>query len=105
MLSRVTAIWPDWVTTCLTKSPTKPIDAPVAGRAGPVNVPRELLIPGAFGIAALMLVPRPKMPIERTPTLSKFDPGATGVALLVTRGDSSELGPDWIEFTSNAVTA
>ena len=105
MLSSVTDMAPDCVTTCLTKSPTNPIFAPVAGRAEPLKTPDEALMPGAFGIASLMLVPRPKMPIESDPVLSKFDPGATGVALLVTRGDSRLLGPDWIEFTSNAVTA
>ncbi len=31
--------------------------------------------------------------------------GARGVTARVTRGDSSDVGPDFSEFTSNAVTA
>src|SRR5688572_32341823 len=68
--SRRTDISPEVVTTCATNCPTKPMFAPVAGRAGPEKTPVVALIAGAFGIAAVMLTPRPNIPMSSAPALS-----------------------------------
>ncbi len=71
---------------------------------GPPNVPASASIAGK---SASTSSGTPSSPVtDLTNTVGfRFDASARGVTALVIRADSSELGPDFTEFTSNAVTA
>ena len=84
----------------------RPVTTPFVGGMGPVNMPvrESILGSAAFGLSVAP-------PAESSLGLV-IEPAAVwpavwrGVAVLsVVLGDSSELGPERSEFTSNAVTA
>ena len=91
-----------WSANRLTPSPSK---RPV-GTAGPENVP---FVASMVGFAALgfRVLPSPPMVANVTGPAGVpwFVAARRGVTFFVTRGDSSEVGPDLMEFRSNAVTA
>ena len=75
------------------------------GAAGPEKVPLVASIVGAVALGFSGLPSPPTSWSVTGPAASPwFVDGRRGVTRFVTRGDSSEVGPDLTEFTSNAVT-
>jgi len=77
---------------------------PSVGGAGPENFP---VVASIVGGAALGLSGTLSVPISASgdswPVATCAD-AARGMTALVMRADSSDVGPDFSEFTSNAVT-
>jgi len=90
------------VSSCGTNA-ARPRSRPSVGWMGPEKMP---VAGSSDGLAptGTMAPPAPLKLFTSVPTTSCPE-GARGVTVLVISGDSSEDGPDFTEFTSNAVTA
>src|SRR5438445_1838886 len=83
----------------------RPSNAAV-GAAGPEKVPAVASIVGAAALG-LRVLPLASTNVNVTgpAAVTALVPALRGVTRFVTRGDSSDVGPELAEFRSNAVTA
>ena len=87
------------------RNAARPRTTPSVGGIGPENSPvaGSSVGSGAFGLSTVPSVAI-RFSGESRPAETWAD-GARGVTARVIRADSSDVGPDLSEFTSNAVTA